>query len=356
VQDSKIRGPILMREYIQKIKAKKNLTKDEIASVMHSIMSGEADYDEISDFLLALRQKGPTVDEITGAAEIMRKFVISIDSRQKDILDTCGTGGDRKNSFNISTVSALVAAGAGAVVAKHGNRSVSSKCGSADVLEALGVRLDIEERYLGECLDSVGIAFLFAQRLHPAMKNVAPVRKRLGVETIFNILGPLTNPAGATHQIMGVYSCDLVEPLAMVLKNLGIKRAVVVHGSDGLDEITVTGRSFISEYTGEDIVSYDISPEEFGMEISPPSALEGGDIEENARIVNEILDGVPGPKRDIVLINAAYALYAAGKVDSITIGLEMARDSIDTGKARNKLEQLKEFTHRISKVDVRHCE
>jgi len=336
-----------MKQSIEKLFNKENLTQKEIEEVMQEIMSGEATQRDMADFLLALREKGPTVDEITGAAKIMREFVIGIKTKHKEILDTCGTGGDKKNTFNISTVTALVVAGAGGVVAKHGNRSVSSLCGSADILEALGVNLDVEEEHMSECLDSVGLAFLFAQKLHPAMKNVAPVRKELGVETIFNVLGPLTNPANATHQIMGVYSRDLVEPMAHVLRNLGLKRAMVVHGSDGLDEITTTGVTFISEYDGTEVVSYDISPEECGFDLAAPKALEGGNLETNLQIVNDILHGSRGPKRDIVVLNAAYALYVAEIVSSIAEGIKMAEDSIDAKKAVRKLDALKGFTQRV---------
>ena len=334
-----------MREFIQAVKKGKNLAQGEIEEAMQEIMSGKAAEADMADFLMALREKGPTVDEITGAARIMRKFVTGVRTKHKKILDTCGTGGDRKNTFNISTVTALVVAGAGVAVAKHGNRSISSKCGSADVLEALGVNLHVEEERLGACLDEVGIAFLFAQNLHPAMKKVAPVRKKLGVETIFNILGPLTNPAMATHQILGVYSRELVEPMAHVLKNLGLKRAVVVHGSDGLDEITTTAKTLISEYNGKEIISYDITPEEVGIKQAKESDLTGGDLPANVKIANEILDGSKGPKRDIVLLNAAYALYISDKVKSIEAGLKAARVSIDKGKARGKLEELKKITN-----------
>ncbi|VAX35332.1 Anthranilate phosphoribosyltransferase [hydrothermal vent metagenome] len=335
-----------MKKYIEKIQSNENLSQTEVEEVMQIIMSGDSSKEDIAGFLLALREKGATVDEITGAARIMRKFVVPIKSHHKVILDTCGTGGDKKNTFNISTVTALVVAGAGVVVAKHGNRSVSSKCGSACILEALGVNLDVEEKRISECLDSVGVAFLFAQKLHPAMKNVAPVRKELGVETIFNILGPLTNPAGATHQMVGVYNRDLIEPVAQVLKNLGSKRALVVHGSDGLDEITTTGKTFISEYNGKEIISYDISPEELGFDLADPQDLEGGDLTVNVQIVVDILDGKPGSKRDIVILNAAYALYAAEQVKDIEEGVVLAKGSIDSGKAREKLEKLKEFTRR----------
>lgn len=334
-----------MRKYVDKLHNKESLTQSEIEVVMDSIMSGEAIKEDVASFLLALREKGPTVEEITGAARIMRKFVIGIKSSHRDLLDTCGTGGDKTNTFNISTVTALVVAGAGVPVAKHGNRSVSSKCGSADILEALGVNLNVGEDRLKDCLDQVGIAFLFAQKFHPAMRNVAPIRKELGVETIFNILGPLTNPAGATHQMIGVYSRDLVEPMAQVLKNLGLKKALVVHGSDGLDEITTTGKTFISEYNGDEVISYDIDPSELGIIQAKPADLKGGDLKENVRIVTSILAGDKGAKRDIVLLNAAYALYISDRVSSIEKGMDLAKESIDSKRAKQKLDALKEFTH-----------
>ncbi len=337
-----------MKLYIEKLRQKENLTQDEIKEIMQGIMAGDAHEDDVAAFLLALRTKGPTIDEITGAAQIMRKFVVGIDTKHKDILDTCGTGGDKKGTFNISTITAFVVAAAGAIVAKHGNRSVSSKCGSADVLEALGVNLSIEQEHLNDCLDEVGIAFLFAQKLHPAMKNVAPIRKKLGVETIFNILGPLTNPARATHQILGVYSRDLIEPMAHVLKNLGLKRALVVHGADGLDEITTTDKTFISEYNGSDIISYDISPDELGIDRAKPEDLDGGDLKRNVQIFEQILGSETGPKRDIVLLNAAYALYVAEKVANISDGMDLAKETIDSGKAYIKLEELKSFTQKFS--------
>ncbi len=339
-----------MKNYIEKLNQKQNLSHQEIEEVMRLIMSARAPQEDTAEFLLALRAKGPTIDEITGAAKIMRQFVIPVKTEHKIVLDTCGTGGDKKNTFNISTVVALVVAAAGIAVAKHGNRSVSSRCGSADVLEALGVNLNLNEEWLGECLNKVGIAFLFAQKLHPAMKNVAPIRKELKVETIFNILGPLTNPAQATHQIMGVYSRDLVEPLAHVLKNLGLKKALVVHGLDGLDEITTTSTTSIAEYNGQEILSYDISPEEIGIKQADPKDLEGGDVKRNAAIIEDILKGDRGPKRDIVLLNAAYAFYLVEKVKNITEGIQLAQEIIDSGKALKKLEELKEFSrHYASK-------
>jgi anthranilate phosphoribosyltransferase len=336
-----------MKEIIAKLRRKENLGPGEIEGVMRGIMSGAFDPVDAGDFLLALRDKGPTVEEITGAARIMRQLVVPVKTRHAELLDTCGTGGDRKHTFNISTLVALVAASAGMPVAKHGNRSVSSCCGSADILEALGVNLGLDERQLGECLDEVGIAFLFAQRLHPAMKNVAPVRKSLGVETIFNVLGPLTNPAGATHQMVGVYNRDLVEPLAEVLKNLGLKRALVVHGSDGLDEVTTTGRTFISEFSGDGIISYDILPEELGFPPARGEDLIGGDLKTNLRIFMDVLDGDSGPRTDIVVLNSACALYAGGRVRSIHEGIGLAREVLASGDARGKLEELKAFTNGI---------
>lgn len=336
-----------MRNYIDKIKGGEGLTHDEITIMMELIMSGHAPIDEIKEFLLALNKKGPTIDEITACALIMRKFVIPVRTSHQVILDTCGTGGDQRNTFNISTVAAIVVASCGVAVAKHGNRSVSSKCGSADVLEALGVDVGMEEKYLNQCLDEVGLAFLFAQRLHPAMKNVAPARKELGVKTIFNILGPLTNPAKATHQIMGVYNRDLVEPMAHVLKNLGLQRALVVHGQDGLDEITTTGKTYVAEFNGREVISYDINPAELGIGQVTLDDLAGSDANGNAAIVLKILEGEGGPKRDIVLLNAAYALYVAEIVPNIQMGLGMASHAIDSGRSLKKFQELREFTVRV---------
>jgi len=336
-----------MRDYILQVEQGENLSHDEITVVMELIMSGHAPIDEIKQFLLALNKKGPTVDEISACALIMRKFVIPVKTHHEVILDVVGTGGDHKDTFNVSTVTAIVVAACGVAVAKHGNRRVSSRCGSADVLEALGVNLQMEEKHLGECLDKIGLAFLFAQRLHPAMKNVAPAREELGVKTIFNILGPLTNPARATHQIMGVYSRDLVEPMARVLKNLGLKRALVVHGNDGLDEITITDKTFVSEFNGEDIISYDIEPSELGIERARIEDLSGGNASENADLVLNILRGESGARRNIVVLNAAYALYTAGAVENLKQGMLMAQHAIDSKRALNKLEELKEFTNRV---------
>ena len=337
----------MMRDYIKQIQQGENLEPDEITVVMELIMSGQVPLEDIKDFLSQLNKKGPTIEEITASALIMRKFVIPVKTRHEVILDVVGTGGDHKNTFNISTVTALVVAACGVVVAKHGNRRVSSLCGSADVLEALGIQVNMEEKYLSESLDTIGLAFLFAQRLHPAMKNVAGARQELGVKTIFNILGPLTNPARATHQIMGVYSRELVEPMAQVLKNLGLKRALVVHGNDGLDEITITDKTFVSEFNGLDIISYDIDPDELGIARARIEDLAGGNALENAAIVHKILKGERGPKRDIVIVNAAYALYMTRVVDTLKQGMRMAEHAIDSKRALHKLEELKEFTNRV---------
>lgn len=334
-----------MKTIIQKLKSKINLTTAEIERVMQSIMSGQCAPPEVAEFLLALREKGPTVDEITGAAKIMRRFVLKINTRHDVILDTCGTGGDRQNTFNISTIAAFVVAGAGVVVAKHGNRSVSSRCGSADLLEGLGINLNIEQEHLSECLDEIGIAFLFAQKLHPAMKNVAQIRKDLKVETIFNILGPLTNPAMATHQMIGVYNRDLITPIAKVLKNLGLMRGLVVHGSDGLDEVTTTAPTFISEFNGKEILSYEVNPQELNIPLATAEELKGGDLKKNVQIAEDILSGKKGPKRNIVVLNAGCALYAAQAAPNIAEGIKLAEKSIDSSRAIDKLDALKEFTH-----------
>ena len=311
---------------------------------MRLIVDGKAANQEIADFLLALNAKGPTVEEITGAAKFLRSFAISVQTKHRVVLDTCGTGGDRKDTFNISTVAALVVAGAGVVVAKHGNRSITSRCGSACILEALGVNLNVEEKRLGTCLDEIGIAFLFAQRLHPAMKRVAAVRKELGVQTLFNLLGPLLNPARATHQMMGVNHRDLVEPMAQVLKNLGLKRGLVVHGSDGLDEITTTAKSFVSEFADGQVRSYTIEPREVGIPLAKENDLKGGGLPENRKIVKAILQGQPGPKRDIVVLNSAYALYTVERVKNIKEGIVLAEQSIDSGNAQKKLDSLISYT------------
>lgn len=330
----------MIKDCLPKLKNKINLSSAEIEAAIEEIMSGKAEKQDIAQFLLSLREKGASVEEITGAAKIMRKFALRIETKKEIVLDTCGTGGDKQGTFNISTICAFVVAGAGVTVAKHGNRSVSSCCGSADVLEALGVNVKMDVNRVRGCLENIGIAFLFAQSLHPAMKQVAAVRKELGVETIFNILGPLTNPASATHQMMGVYKKDLVEMLAYVLKNLGLKRALVVHGKDGLDEVTTTGITFASELKDNKINSFTIDPEVYGIKIAKPADLKGGSLEENTEIFRGILRGAAGPKRDIVILNAGCALYISEKANNIQEGIKLAENSFDSGAALKKLEQL----------------
>ncbi len=336
-----------MRQFIDKIQQKKNLNHGQMHEVMMEIMSGRAAESDISDFLVALNAKGFSVEEITAAAQIMRQFVVLLETKHEVVLDTCGTGGDSKGTFNISTAVAFVVAACGVIVAKHGNRSVSSHSGSADVLEALGINLQMQHDRLSACLDEVGIAFMFAQRHHPAMKHVAGVRKALGVKTIFNVLGPLTNPARATHQMVGVYSKHLTEQFAQVLKILGAERAVVVHGADGLDEISTASSTYVSEYDGKDLRSYEIVPEDFGIKRVSEADLKGGDPARNAAIMAEILQGKGTPAQmDVVALNAAFALYAAQAVDSPKEGLVRVREILASTKAWDKLQQFKDFSNR----------
>ncbi len=331
-------------EATQKLLKKKNLSAQDMRLVMQEIMSGKAHTEEIVFFLLALEEKGETVQELTAAVEVMRRQATPISVSKKDILDTCGTGGDKKGTFNISTAVAFVVSGCGITVAKHGNRSVSSCCGSADVLEALGVDINMPKEKVEKCLDEIGIAFLFAQNLHPAMKHAMPARKEIGRKTIFNILGPLSNPAGATHQLVGVYDKKWTAVLAEVLNNLGSSCALVVHGEDGLDEITTTAKTFVGEARQGKLKNYEITPEEFGFKRAELKDLMGGTISENAGIIMSILKGEDGPKRDIVILNAAAAIYAADKASSIKDGIKLAVESIDSGAALKELELLKGYS------------
>ena len=321
-----------------------DLTEEEMLRVMEAIMDGQASPAQIAAFITALRMKGETVEEITGAARCMRSKALPIRiATDRPLVDTCGTGGDRSSTFNISTTTAFVAAAAGACVAKHGNRSVSSLCGSADVLENLGIGIELAPYHVGRCIKEAGIGFLFAPAFHGSMKHAAAPRREIGIRTIFNILGPLTNPARAKFQLLGVYDGELCERLAHVLMRLGTERAMVVHGLDGLDEITVTTRTQVSEVHGGSVESYLLDPREFGIDLCPPDDLRGGDAGENARITLGILAGdVRGAKRDIVLINAAAALNVSGLAGTIGEGVEMSRETIDSGAALRKLEQLRE--------------
>ena len=308
------------------------------------ILSGSSDTADIIAFLTSLNDKGETVEELTAAVDAMLKYVQPVIVNKPNILDTCGTGGDKKGTFNISTITAFVAAGAGVTVAKHGNRSVSSKCGSADILEALGVNINMERERIKKCLEEIGVAFLFAPNLHPAMKYVMPARKKIGSKTMFNIIGPLINPARATNQLIGVYSQSWTKPLTKVLHNLGSKHVLVVHGQDGLDEVTTTSRTFISEVKGGKFSDYEIAPEDFGFKRAKLENLAGGDIRDNKCIALDVLGGKKGSARDIVLLNSGCAIYAADKAKSIKEGIGLAIRSLDSGQALKKLELLKEYS------------
>jgi anthranilate phosphoribosyltransferase len=340
----------MIKGLIKQLVHKQDLTAKEMQQVMREILSGATHTADIVNFLAALHEKGETTGELTAAVNEMLKYVEPIIVDAQNILDTCGTGGDRKGTFNISTITALVASGAGITVAKHGNRSVSSKCGSADILEALGVNINMDQVKIKKCLEQAGIAFLFAPNLHPAMKNVMPARKQIAGKTMFNILGPLINPARATNQLIGVYAKGLTRPLAQVLHNLGSQHVLVVHGADGLDEVTTTDKTFVSEANKGILRDYEISPEEFGLPQAKANDLTGGSIQENLKIVQDVLGGKKGRARDIILLNAGAAIYAADKTKAISIrdgireGMELARESIDGGKALHKLELLKEYS------------
>jgi anthranilate phosphoribosyltransferase len=324
----------MIRESIAKLIEGQDLTRAEAEAVMHEIMNGEATHAQMAAFLTALRVKGETVDEITGCAHVMREKAVAVQPSRTDLVDTAGTGGDGAGTFNISTTAAFVIAGAGLGVAKHGNRAVSSQSGSADVLEALGVNLDLTPAQVAQCIDEVGIGFLFAQKLHPAMKNVAPVRKELGVRTIFNILGPLTNPAKASAQIVGVYDGQLAATLASVLHALGVRAAFVFHSADGLDELTTTGVNRVAHFNNGTIYEDEIDAALFGLPRASRQELRGGTPTENAQTTQAILSGEEcGSKHDVVALNTAAALVAGGKARNIREGLERAQDSIDSGRA-----------------------
>ncbi|MZH42657.1 MAG: anthranilate phosphoribosyltransferase [Nitrospinae bacterium] len=329
---------------LHKVVAGNDLDENEMVSAMTCIMEGEVTDAQLAAFLTALHLKGEVVAEIVGAARVMRAKAEKLDIKATPLIDTCGTGGDGADTFNISTASALVTAGAGVNVAKHGNRAVSSRSGSADVLKCLGVNIDAGLSTVERCVEEVGIGFLFAPLLHKAMKHAAPVRKELGFRTIFNVLGPLTNPANAHAQVLGVFDVNLIQPLAEVLCNLGSRHALVVHGSDGLDEITLTGISHVAELKNGKVLSYSLDPVKLGFRTCSPDDLKGGAPEENAEMIRNILNGDKGPHRDIVLLNSAAAIYVAGKADTLESGIQCAVDSIESGKARDKLKDLCRIT------------
>jgi anthranilate phosphoribosyltransferase len=334
-----------IQEAVRKVIESSDLSREESREVFDEIMSGTATDAQIAALIVALRIKGETIDEITGAAEVMREKALPVIPDAADhVVDTCGTGGDGSNTFNISTAAAFVAAGAGACVAKHGNRSVSSKCGSADVLEALGVTIGIPVTQMKACLDEVGICFLFAPALHGAMKYAIGPRKEIGVRTIFNILGPLTNPARASNQLLGVFSASLTEPLASVLRNMGSRRAFVVHGLNRMDEISLCDSTRVSETVDGAVRTYTISPEDLGFARADIAAVAGGDARENAAIIRGVLSGKKGAQRDIVVLNAAFAIVAAGLADTPAQGVSRAEEAIDSGAAEQKLALLIEKT------------
>ena len=323
---------------------RKNLDQDQMALMLEDIFSGQITEAQIGAFMAALATKGETFEELAGAARAMRRKASRIQTVSKKVIDTCGTGGDSSGSFNISTTTAIVVAGCGVTVAKHGNRSISSKCGSADVLESLGVNIDTDPEVVEEAVNEIGIGFMFAPRFHGAMKYAAKARKDVGIRSIFNMLGPLTNPAAASCQLLGVYAPQLTEMFAQALKLLGVSKAFVVHGHDGMDEITTTAPTRVSELKSGLIRSYDLDPIEFFEDYAATEDLKGGDVELNARITRDILNGDPGPKRNIVLPNSAAALVAADAAADIKEGLELAAGALDSGRAKEKLEQLADFT------------
>ncbi len=351
-----------VRDWLEKLVRREDLSEEEARSAMEFIMSGEATPAQIGAYITALRMKGETVDEITGSARAMRAMAVTLEVRgpavalesdglnqaEETVVDTCGTGGDNANTFNISTAVAFVAAGQGLTVAKHGNRAISSRCGSADVLERLGVNLKLTPEQVKQCIAEVGIGFLFAPLYHLAMKHAIGPRREIGVRTIFNLLGPLANPARANAQVLGVYEPELVEKMAEVLLRLGLKRAMVVHGHGTLDEFSLFGPSRVAEVTAGGVKGYTVTPDDFGLPLAKPAELDGGDAERNAAILREIFDNTAGPKLNAVLMNAAAVFKVTGQAADFRQGVELARDSIASGRARAKLQQLIAVSNRIA--------
>lgn len=338
----------MIKEATQTLAKGDNLTAIQMTAVMEEIMSGKLTTPEIVSFLIELNQQGETPEELAAAVEVMRRYAVRVKTKHKVILDTCGTGGDKKHTFNISTAVAFVVSGAGIAVAKHGNRSVSSKVGSADVLEELGININMPKETIEKCLDEIGIAFLFAQNFHPAMKYVMPARKEIAAKTIFNFLGPLSNPAGATHQLIGVYDSKWAEILAYALQKLNIEHALVVHGEDGLDELSTLTKTIVYEIDKQEVRYDEVSYADFGIKKAQLKDLSGGNAKDNARILLDILNNKPTAAYDIVLLNAAAAIYAAsakqGSIkEGIKKGLELAEKSLSSGKALEKLELLKKY-------------
>src|SRR5882757_1095506 len=328
-----------LKSIIGKVATGATLTRDEAASAFNSMMSGEATPSQMGGLLMALRVRGETVDEITGAVSAMRSKMLRVAAPQ-DAVDIVGTGGDGSGSVNVSTCASFIVAGAGVPVAKHGNRALSSRSGAADVLASLGVKIDLSPEQVGHCVKEVGIGFMFAPSHHPAMKNVGPTRVELATRTIFNLLGPLSNPAGVKRQMVGVFSRQWVEPLAIVLKNLGSERAYVVHGSDGLDEITICGPTSVASLETGEVRLFEITPEDVGLKRAKPEALRGGDADHNAKALLAVLKGKAGPFRDVAVLNAAAGLVVAGKAKDLAQGVALAQKSIDSGEAEGSLDRL----------------
>lgn len=336
-----------VRAALHRVAERQDLAEGEADAAMLEILRGDSTPALTASLLTALRMKGETVDEVTGFTRAMRASAVSVRPKKAPparLVDTCGTGGDGGKTFNISTAAAFVVAGAGLAVAKHGNRSISSRCGSADVLEQLGVNVDLAAEHVARSIDETGIGFLFAPRMHPAMKHAGPVRRELGMRTVFNMLGPLSNPAGASIQVTGVYEDRIVPLAARVLANLGTRRALVVHGSDGMDEITLTGSTRFAEVRDGDIRQDTLSPRDFGLELASPDSLAGGDAAANAQILSSVLGGQRGAARDVVVLNAGAALCIAGLADGWSAGAALAAESIDSGAAARKLAALAEFS------------
>lgn len=337
----------MLQEAIKKVAIKESLTEKEAYSAMNEIMEGKGTNSQIGAFLMGLRMKGEKVEEITGFARAIRDNAVPLKLKSDYVIDTCGTGGDGGKTFNISTAVAIIAAAAGVKIAKHGNRAVSSKSGSADVLEELGFNINLQPEEAKKCIDEKGMAFLFAQKYHSAMKNAAMPRKELGIRTVFNILGPLTNPSFVKGQILGVYDKKLTNPVAQVLLNLGCERAMVVSGGDGLDEITTTTITYVSELKDGKVMDYTINPEDFEIELASIEDIKGGSAEENGEIILEVLKGNKGPKRNIVVLNSAAALYIGKACESIKAGVKLAEKLIDSGAAYDKLKELVEYSKNV---------
>lgn len=339
----------MLKFAIDKVVRNENLTQEEMICAMNIIMEGKATPAQIGGFLIGLRMKGETLEEITGSAKVMRDKALNVSIENDYAIDTCGTGGDGGNTFNISTAAAFVAAAAGIVVVKHGNRSVSSKCGSADVLEKLGVNINLQPNEVQKCVDKLNIGFMFAPNFHKATKHAVGPRRELGVRSIFNLLGPLTNPAGAKGQVLGVFHENLTSVMAGVLKELAVERAMVIHGLDGLDEITVTDKTKVSELKDGKIKTYFIDPRDFQIPLAKKDEISGGEPEENAEIILKILKGETGPRRNMVLMNAGAAIYVGKKANSLKEGIEKAKEVIDTGLALKKLNDFAKFTQEVGK-------